>query len=52
MEEEKGWSGGKVACDLCGEEWIAVYPAQIERLECPNCGNMVHYEEIETDENT
>ena len=35
---------GKVKCDLCSYEWIAVRPLNTDRLECPNCENMVMYE--------
>jgi len=33
-----------VKCDLCSYEWIAVRPAGVEKLECPNCGNITHFE--------
>lgn len=35
-----------VKCDLCAKEWVAVRPEDVEKLECPNCGNMVHFENI------
>lgn len=38
------WSEERVKCDLCSYNWVAVYPQDIERLECPNCSNMVYYE--------
>jgi formate dehydrogenase maturation protein FdhE len=44
------WIGSKVKCDLCGHEWIAVFLAQCERLECPNCKNMTQFEFLEIDE--
>jgi len=34
----------KVKCDLCNYEWIAVRPKGLTKLECKNCGNMVHFE--------
>lgn len=46
MRNKKEWKGGKVRCDLCNYEWIAVYHVNCKHLECPNCGNMVYYEEI------
>lgn len=39
-----GWAGSKVKCDLCNHEWVAVFKFGSERLECPNCRNMVTYE--------
>ena len=36
----------KVKCDLCGKEWVAVRPEGLTILECPNCGNMVQFENI------
>lgn len=48
MEESKpneGYSAGLVICDLCTHEWFAVRPCKIEKLECPNCGNICSYEE-------
>ena len=35
-----------VKCDLCGFEWIAVRPLGLDKLECKQCGNMVHFENI------
>lgn len=35
-----------VKCDLCGHSWVAVRPLGVEKLECPNCGNMVNFENI------
>lgn len=43
---EKGWLGNMVKCDLCAHEWVAVYHVDCDRLECPNCLNMVLFEEI------
>ncbi len=40
------WESSKVKCDLCNREWVAVRPEGIERLECPNCHNMVSFENI------
>lgn len=33
-------------CDLCGYKWVAVRPEGLTKLECPNCGNMVNFENI------
>lgn len=39
------WS--KVKCDLCSHEWVAIRPAiGLTKLECPECGNMVYFENI------
>ena len=40
------WTGSNVKCDLCGNEWLAVFDANCEKLECINCDNMVNYELI------
>lgn len=37
----------KVKCDLCGHEWIAVRPEGLVKLECPNCNNLVSFENVE-----
>jgi DNA-directed RNA polymerase subunit RPC12/RpoP len=47
--ETKEWIGSEVECDLCSHKWVAVFLAECERLECPNCGNMVTYEVIDND---
>jgi len=36
----------KVKCDLCDKEWIAVRPEGLTELECPNCENMVQFENV------
>lgn len=41
---DKNWIGSKVKCDLCGYAWVAVYHKSSEKLECPNCKNMVYYD--------
>ena len=46
MEEEKGWIGSIVQCDLCIHKWVAVYHIDIDKIECPNCGNMVNFENV------
>lgn len=43
-DNEKGWLGSQVKCDLCGHEWTAVYHESSDRLECSNCGNMVMFD--------
>lgn len=39
-ESEDLWASGKVRCDLCTHEWIAVRHAEINALQCPNCNNL------------
>ncbi len=39
--QDEAWAGGPVQCPLCAHEWVSVRPATTERLECPNCENMV-----------
>ena len=36
----------KVKCDLCEKEWIAVRPEGLDKLECPNCGNIVNFDDV------
>jgi len=36
-----------VRCDLCTKQWVAVRPEGIKKLECPNCENMVYFENIQ-----
>ena len=36
----------EVRCDLCSYEWIAVRPVGLDKLECPNCGNVSYFENI------
>jgi len=33
-----------VKCDICSHEWVATRPAGLTKLECPNCLNMVQFE--------
>ena len=40
------WMGEKVRCDICNYTWVGVFPAECERLECPNCHNMATFELI------
>ena len=40
----EGWSTGLVKCDLCGHEWIAVFPSGLDRLECPHCQNLAGFD--------
>lgn len=35
-----------VKCDLCSKEWVAVRPPGLDTLECPNCKNMVRFENV------
>lgn len=42
------WEASLVRCDLCSHEWVAVRPLGLEKLECPNCENMVYFENVET----
>ena len=40
----------QVKCDLCSKEWTAVRPLGTEKLECPNCENIVYFKNLQTDE--
>lgn len=35
-----------VQCDLCNHKWVAVRPAGLNTLECPNCNNLTSFENI------
>lgn len=39
-----------VRCDLCSHTWVAVRQVGLIKLECPNCGNMTYFENIEKNE--
>lgn len=41
------WIGSKVKCDLCSHEWVTVFLAQCDKLECPKCRNMSQVELID-----
>ena len=43
---EGGWTANYVQCDLCSHKWVGVYPAKLERLECPNCSNIAMFEQL------
>jgi DNA-directed RNA polymerase subunit RPC12/RpoP len=45
-DNEKGWTANHIQCDLCSHKWVAVYPADLERIECPECNNMVMFEKL------
>ena len=46
-DNEIGWLGQQVKCDLCGHEWTAVYHESSDRIECPECGHMSMFETID-----
>lgn len=35
---------GAVECDVCGHDWIAMYPIDAQELECPKCHQMAKIE--------
>lgn len=43
----ENWINEIVKCDLCSYEWNALYETSCDRLECPNCQNMAHFEVVE-----
>ena len=45
-EEKTQWETSLVKCDLCNYQWVAVRPEGLVKLECPNCNNMVHFENM------
>lgn len=46
LREGEGWIPAQVMCNCCSHIWIAVYPAELEKLECPNCENMTIFNVI------
>lgn len=48
-QESVKWEVSQVKCDLCAHEWVAVRPQGTPKLECPNCSNISHFENIKTD---
>ncbi len=38
-----------VKCDICNHEWVSVRPEGLTELECPNCSNMVQFENIKNE---
>ena len=48
MEETDPHEVSKVKCDLCAYEWVAVRPLNTPKLECPNCGSIVYFENLES----
>lgn len=36
----------KVICDLCNYSWVSVRPLGTKKLECPNCNNLVNFENV------
>ena len=45
-DNEEGWTADYVQCDLCSHKQTAVYPAELDRIECPECSNMVMFEKL------
>ena len=43
-----GYEVSLVKCDLCNHKWTAVRIAGLEILQCPNCKNMVNFENLIT----
>lgn len=33
-----GYHSELVECQICTHEWVAVWPEEADKLECPNCG--------------
>ena len=41
----------QVKCSVCNNSWVAVRPKGLQKLECPNCSNMVYFENIKNKDN-
>lgn len=48
-EPQAGWTAAIVRCVLCNTTWTAMFHISCERLECPECGNMVEVGIVEED---
>lgn len=46
IEEKEPHEVSTAKCNLCGKEWVAVRPKGLTELECPNCKNMVQFENV------
>jgi hypothetical protein len=44
LEEDDPHEVSKVSCDICTYSWVAVRPAGLTKLECPNCGGVNNFE--------
>lgn len=44
-ENDSSYTANLVECDLCTHQWTAVYHADLKKLECPNCENIVYFDE-------
>ena len=47
IEPNEKYETSLVECDLCSHKWAAVRPEGLIKLECPNCENMVGFENLE-----
>ena len=44
--DKVGYEASLVKCDLCNYKWVAVRIVGLELLQCPNCRNMVNFENV------
>ena len=40
LDDHRPHKAQYVACMDCAKDWAAVFPATVQRLECPACGKM------------
>jgi hypothetical protein len=45
--QRNDWITHNVKCDLCGNEWIAMYPLGLPKLQCPECSKLTGFKVIE-----
>jgi len=43
----EGFCACKVKCDLCQFQWLATYPVNCEKLQCPKCFFITTFEIVE-----
>jgi len=47
--QEETFEISKVQCDICNHIWIAVRPEGLVKLECPHCGIIGFFENVDFD---
>lgn len=50
IEKKEEFVAEYVECNICTHRWAAVFNPDSDKLECPNCSNMVSFTVLPTDE--
>ena len=40
MSDNGLYQTAEMVCVVCGHEWVAVFPIEAAKLECPNCSHL------------